>query len=83
MLGCVWLEGDRVDIDGLRAQFSNAHNGRAYPAHHLDTTAIADDPAHGADAVDVQLGDGAMDGFVASFAKTPSDRGCGTPTWSA
>ena len=39
----------------------------------LDTTAIADDPDHSADAVDLQLGDGAMNGFVESFAKTLSD----------
>ena len=75
MLGYLSLEGGRGDIDGLRAQFSNEHDGRAYPIHHLDTTAIADDPDHCADAVDLQLGDGAMDGFVASFAKTLSDHG--------
>jgi phospholipase C len=75
MLGYLSLEGGRGDIDGLRAEFSNEYNGRAYPVHHLDTTAVADDPDHCADAVDLQLGDGAMNGFVASFAKTLSDRG--------
>ena len=75
MLGYLSLEGGRGDIDGLRAEFSNEYNGRAYPVHHLATTAIADDPDHCADAVDLQLGDGAMNGFVASFAKTLSDRG--------
>jgi phospholipase C len=75
MLGYLSLEGGRDDIDGLRGQFSNPHNGLAYPVHHLDTTAIADDPDHSAAAVDLQLGAGAMDGFVASFAKTLSDRG--------
>jgi phospholipase C len=75
MLGYLSLEGRRGDIDGLRAQFSNEYNGRAYPVHHLDTTAITDDPDHCADAVDLQVGDGAMDGFVASYAKTLSDRG--------
>lgn len=74
MLGYLTLEGGRNDIDGLQAHFSNPHNGRAYPVHPLDTTAIADDPDHCAEAVDLQLGDGAMNGFVASFAKTLSDR---------
>jgi phospholipase C len=75
MLGYLSLEGGRGDIDGLRAHFSNEHNGRTYPVHHLDTTAIAEDPDHCADAVDLQLGDGAMNGFVASFANTLADRG--------
>jgi phospholipase C len=75
MLGYLSLDGGRGDIDGLRAQFFNEYNGRAYPVHHLDSTAIADDPDHGPDAVDLQLGDGAMNGFVASFAKILSDRG--------
>jgi phospholipase C len=75
MLGYLSLEGGRGDIDGLRAEFSNEHNGRAYRVHHLDSTAIADDPEHCADAVDLQLGGGAMNGFVASFAKTLADRG--------
>jgi phospholipase C len=75
MLGYLSLEGRRGDIDGLQGEFSNAHDGRVYPVHHLDTTAIADDPDHCADAVGLQLGAGAMDGFVASFAKILSDRG--------
>ncbi len=75
MLGYLSLEGGRGDIDGLQAHFSNDHDGRPYPIHHLDTTAIADDPDHCAAAVDLQLGDGAMNGFVASFAKTLSERG--------
>jgi phospholipase C len=75
MLGYLSLEGGRKDIDGLRAEFSNEFDGRAYPVHHLDTTKVADDPDHCADAVKLQLGGGAMDGFVASFAKTLSDRG--------
>jgi phospholipase C len=41
MLGYLSLEGGRGDIDGLRAEFSNEYNGRGYPVHHLDTTAIA------------------------------------------
>ena len=74
MLGYLSLEGGRDDIDGLRAEFSNDYEGRSYPIHHL-TTAITDDPDHCADAVDLQVGDGAMNGFAASFAKTVADRG--------
>ena len=75
MLGYLSLEGARNDIDGLRSEFSNEHNGQAYPIHHLDTTTIADDPDHSADAVELQLGAGAMDGFVGSYAKTLLERG--------
>jgi phospholipase C len=75
MLGYLSLEAGRGDVDGLRAEYANEHEGHRYPVHHLGTTAIADDPDHSADAVDLQVGGGAMDGFVASFAKTLSDRG--------
>ncbi|MGN6170476.1 MAG: alkaline phosphatase family protein [Solirubrobacteraceae bacterium] len=70
MLGYLSLEGGRGDVDGLEAQFANRHGGRTYRVHHLDSTAIADDPEHSAAGVDLQLGDGEMDGFVASFART-------------
>ena len=70
MLGYLSLEGGRGDVDGLRAEFTNQHDGRTYPVHHLDSTAIADDPDHSSDAVELQLGGGRMDGFVASFART-------------
>ena len=70
MLGYLSLEGGRGDIDGLRAEFANEHDGRSYPVHHLDCTAIADDPDHSASSVDMQVGDGAMSGFADSFADT-------------
>jgi phospholipase C len=75
MLGYLSLEGSRHDIDGLRAEFANGHDGRSYPVRHLETTAIADDPDHSASSVDLQVGGGAMDGFVASFAGTLSRHG--------
>jgi phospholipase C len=75
MLGYLSLDGGRGDIDGLRPEFANEHEGRTYPVAHLDTTAITDDPDHSADAVELQLGGGAMNGFVESFAKTLADRG--------
>jgi phospholipase C len=68
MLGYLSLEGGRSDVDGLRAEFANEYGGVQYPVHHLDTTAIIDDPDHSAAAVDLQIGGGSMNGFVASFA---------------
>jgi len=70
MLGYLSLEGGRGDVDGLGAEFANRHDGRTYRVHHLGSTAIADDPEHSSAAVDLQLGGGKMDGFVASFART-------------
>ena len=75
MLGYLSLEGGRDDIDGLREGLANDHDGRRYPVHHLETTAIPDDPDHSGRSVDLQVGGGAMSGFVASYAETLSGRG--------
>ena len=75
MLGYLSLEGGRRDVDGVPAGFANAYSGRTWPVHHLKDTAISDDPDHSALRVDMQVGDGRMDGFVASFAETLRDRG--------
>jgi phospholipase C len=75
MLGYLSLEGGREDIDGLREEFANDYDGRSYPVRHLETTAIPDDPDHSASSVDLQIGDGEMDGFVTSFAETLARRG--------
>ncbi|MGO8960930.1 MAG: alkaline phosphatase family protein [Streptosporangiaceae bacterium] len=75
MLGYLSLTGVRADIDGLRQGLANEYAGRSYPAHHLTTTEVEVDPDHSASAVDLQIGDGRMDGFVASLAKTLADRG--------
>jgi hypothetical protein len=72
MLGYLSLEGGRGDVDGLREEFANEHDGRSYPVHHLDSTVIEDDPDHSASAVDLQIGGGKMNGFVTSFAETLS-----------
>jgi phospholipase C len=74
MLGYLSLEGGRADIDGLREEFVNDHDGRRYPVRHLETTAITDDPDHSARSVDLQVGGGKMNGFVTSFAETLSSR---------
>lgn len=75
MLGYLSLTGGRSDIDGLRPGLANEYQGRTYPVHHLTTTKVDVDPDHSATAVDTQLGDGRMDGFVASFAATLADGG--------
>ncbi len=75
MLGYLSLTGGRADIDGLRPGFANEYQGDSYPAHHLTTTKVADDPDHSARSVDVQIGGGRMDGFVASLARTLADLG--------
>ena len=74
MLGYLSLQG-RDDVDGLKPEFANEHEGQSYPVHHLPSTAVAVDPDHSSGAVDLQLGGGKMDGFVASFAATMADRG--------
>jgi phospholipase C len=68
MLGYLSLESDRDDVYGLRAEFANEYAGRRYPVHHLASTVVTDDPAHSASDVDLQVRDGKMNGFVASFA---------------
>src|SRR6266516_2926937 len=75
MLGYLSLEGGRGDVDGLREGLANEYQGRRYPVHHLGATVIAEDPDHSASAVDVQIGGGKMDGFVASYAATLQSRG--------
>jgi phospholipase C len=75
MLGYLSLESDRGDVDGLRGEFANEYDGRSYPIYHLDSTAITDDPDHSASSVDLQIGGGAMNGFVTSFAGTLAARG--------
>ncbi|MBV9322393.1 MAG: hypothetical protein JO352_01250 [Chloroflexi bacterium] len=66
MLGYLSLEKGRRDIDGLRAEFENTYAGRRYSVHHLESTQVSEDPDHFADAIDRQIGEGRMDGFVAS-----------------
>jgi phospholipase C len=69
MLGYLSLAGGRKDVDGLQPGHANEHQGRSYPVHHLDTTAVELDCDHSADAIDEQVAAGAMTGFVASAAK--------------
>jgi phospholipase C len=55
MLGYLSLEGGRGDVDGLREELANKHQGRRYPVHHLGTTVIAEDPDHSSSSVDSQI----------------------------
>jgi phospholipase C len=57
MLGYLSLEGGRTDVGGLRPEFASTRDGRRYPVRHLGATAIATDPGHSADAVDVPVCD--------------------------
>jgi phospholipase C len=77
MLGYLSLTGRRPDIDGLRPGLANQYQGRTYPVHHLATTAVELDPDHSAGAIDQQVADGRMSGFVASAAATLAARGAG------
>ncbi|HZU39420.1 MAG TPA: alkaline phosphatase family protein, partial [Solirubrobacteraceae bacterium] len=82
MLGYLSLEGGRNDVDGLRPGMSNTARGVVYPAKHESATHIPDphwDPDHSAQATDLQIGDGAMDGFAESFARTLDGRGVSSP----
>jgi phospholipase C len=74
MLGYLSLNGGRPDIDGLRPGFSNEYQGRTYPVHHLDTTAVGVDPDHSASAVDAQVAGGSMGGFAESLMTTRAGR---------
>ena len=77
MLGYLSLEGGRDDVDGLRADMANAHEGRTYPVHHLEATHIPDahwDPDHSGTATDHQINRGRMDGFASSYAATLAHR---------
>src|SRR5215472_14382652 len=75
MLGYLSLTGARPEIDGLRPGLANQYQRRAYPVHHLATTALELDPDHSASAIDQQVAGGDMSGFVASAAATLAGRG--------
>ncbi|MBV9328044.1 MAG: hypothetical protein JO352_30385 [Chloroflexi bacterium] len=74
MLGYLALEKGRRDVDGLQAEFANELDGHRYRVHHLGSTSLSADPDHSAHAIDTQIADGNMDGFVASFAASLHDR---------
>jgi hypothetical protein len=75
MRGYLSLTGGRPEIDGLRPGLANEDQGRTYPVHHLAATTLEMDPDHSASAIDQQVADGNMSGFVASAAATLARRG--------
>jgi phospholipase C len=75
MLGYLSLSGGRPEIDGLRPALANRYQGRGYPVHHLAATALGMDPDHSAGAIDTQIAEGNMSGFVASAAATLAAQG--------
>jgi len=75
MLGYLSLVGGRAEVDGLSPGLANEYDGRTYPIHHLDTTALGVDPDHSSSAIDKQIAGGAMTGFVSSLADTLTARG--------
>ena len=82
MLGYLSLEGGRTDIDGLAAGMSNTARGKTYPVAHEPATHIPDpswDPDHSGAATALQIGDGRMDGFAESFARTLDSRKVAEP----
>lgn len=82
MLGYLSLEAGREDIEGLKVGMSNSFGSHEYPVHRLTETAVPGpdwDPNHSAAASDHQIGGGAMDGFVASYAETLKGRGVSDP----
>lgn len=69
----------RADIDGLKGSEANPDpsDNSSYPINHLDQTGFlgeAEDPDHSGPSVDEQLNGGAMDGFVANFARISRER---------
>ncbi len=83
MLGYLSLERGRTDVDGLSAGMSNSAGGTEYPIKHLTATHIPNpnwDPDHSSAATDLQIGEGRMDGFAESFARTLAGRRVTDPT---
>ncbi len=82
MLGYLSLEGGRDDVEGLRSDMENHHDGRSYAVRHLIATHLPNelwDLDHSAAATDRQIKDGAMDGFVDSYAATLASRRVANP----
>ena len=70
MLGYLSLEGGRDEVDGLKNGMKNVYQGKTYPVHKLQNTALdkAHDPCHAPDCIDEQLQGGSA-GFVKNFVE--------------
>jgi phosphoesterase family protein len=75
LLGYLRADLGRTDVDGLRGTEQNSAPGRSgVKVHPLSDTVFTDDPPHDFEEVLRQVGDGAMDGFVAAFVdRHPGD----------
>jgi phospholipase C len=80
MLGYLSLEPGGLDVDGLREDMKNTHEGRAYPIFRLDKTAFtkAQDPCHSGVCVDRQVAD-ENGGFAADYIETRADPAAAEP----
>jgi phospholipase C len=70
------LSTSRPDVELFPSTYSNKDlDGGVVTPFHLDTTCVADDPAHGWNAMHAQVNDGGMDGYVASAARSTGTDG--------
>jgi phospholipase C len=72
MLGYLDLVDEQREVRGLSHAKAITYEGTPYEAEYLLETALPKsmDPAHGSKEIAKQINDGAMDGFVESFART-------------
>ncbi len=74
MLGYLTLESGRADIDGLKTDMSNTHNGTRYRVNHLTRRVLTkeEDPAHGGSSIAAQIANN-NSGFVTNYANDRPD----------
>jgi phospholipase C len=71
MLGHLTLEGGRPEVDGLKPEHSNDHNGVKHRVFRLVDTVFSPDPGHGSRDVADQLAR-RNGGFIDNFAQRDS-----------
>lgn len=71
MLGYLRLIDGQDEVNGLTQAMGIDFGGQRYPAEYLTKTAFPKsmDPPHGKTEIAKQINDGAMDGFIESFAR--------------
>lgn len=68
MLGYLKREGGRQDVDGLKGNEVNFHDGTPFPSERMASPIMNGDPCHEWDCVKEQL-DGNNGGFIDNYAK--------------
>src|SRR5919197_3466821 len=60
MLGYLTIDRGRDNVDGLRREMSNDHNGKPFPVHKAKSTRLvkSQDPCHSGWCVDEQIANG-------------------------